>query len=155
MSLTRRQLQHLRHEELHELRLSRSSQRRSRREWLTKPDAVSGRWPVGLGLAWYLAFTVISATTPAATRPAAVSALDAAIHVALFAVIGAMAFGLARRARAGLLASVGGGLLMLTLVVACPVSGHHEQVGAWWFAQLAAFGAVTAASLWGLRRARA
>jgi hypothetical protein len=47
---------------------------------------------------------------------------------------------------------VGAGLLLLGLAVACPVSGHHEHVGAWWFAQLGAFTALTGASLAGLRR---
>ncbi len=153
MALTRRQLQDLRHEELRELRLSRSGPRPTRRAWLAQPDVVRGAWPVGIGLAWYGALALVSATTPAAPEPASVSAVDGAIHLVLFAAIGAMAVGLARRSRAGLLTSAGAGLLMLALVVACPVTGHHEQVGAWWFAQLGAFTAVTGASLVGLRRA--
>ena len=154
MSLTRRQLEDLREEEVRQLRLSGPGPepRQSRLRWAAEPDVVGGAWPVGIGLAWYAAFTLVSATTPAPPRPEALSAWDTAIHLAVFAVIGAMAVGLARRSRAGLLASVGGALLMLGLVVACPVSGHHEQVGAWWFGQLGAFTALTAVSLVGLKR---
>ena len=155
MSLTRRQLQELHREELHQLQLGRRRPSRSRRAWLGEPDVVGRRWPLALGLAWYAAFSLVSATTPEPPRPEAVSALDTAIYLVLFAAIGAMAVGLARRARFGLLASVGAGLVMLALVVACPLSGHHEQVGAWWFGQLGAFAAVTGASLVGLRRASA
>ena len=154
MSLTRRQLQELHREELHQLQLGRRRPSRSRRAWLGEPDVVGRRWPLALGLAWYAAFSLVSATTPEPPRPEAVSALDTAIYLVLFAVIGAMAVGLARRSRAGLLASAGGALLMLGLVVACPVSGHHEQVGAWWFGQLGVFTALTAVSLVGLRRSR-
>ncbi len=153
MSLTRRQLQELHREELRRLHLGGRRRSPSRRAWLGEPGVVGRTWPVAMGLAWYAAFSLVSATTPEPPRPEAVSAWDGAIYLALFAAIGAMAVGLARRARFGLMASVGAGLVMLGLVVACPLTGHHEQVGAWWFAQLAAFAAVTGASLVGLRRA--
>jgi hypothetical protein len=61
--------------------------------------------------------------------------------------------GFAARRRWGLLASLAAGSVLLGLTVACPISGHHEAVAAWWGVQLACFGALTAMSVAGLRKA--
>ncbi|MGH9281649.1 MAG: hypothetical protein ACRD0S_01795, partial [Acidimicrobiales bacterium] len=77
------------------------------------------------------------------------------LFLALMGSLGAMAAGLARGRRLGLLASVGAGGLALVGTVMCPVSDHHAGIGAWWFVQMIGFTGLIAASLAGLRRTRA
>jgi len=93
------------------------------------------------------------AVEPPPTNPNAVDPwfLNVLGTVLLAAVVAAFAgFWLRRRwsMAASLLAS---GLLVVS-TVACPVSGHHSQVGAWWVVQLGCgLGLVTTSTL-GLRR---
>jgi phosphate/sulfate permease len=62
----------------------------------------------------------------------------------------------ARRARRKEVAAMASSLvasgLLVVFTVACPTSGHHSQVGAWWVVQLGCgLGLVTTSTL-GLRR---
>ncbi len=152
MALAQRQLDGLREDELHRVPLSRAARGGRLTARMTEPDAVSGRWALGMAVAWYAGLLQLSLTTPSAPRAGGEPVWAQLLHLGVFMMITAAAYGLARRSRAGMVASVAGGLVMMGLIVACPVSGHHEQVGAWWFGQLAAFTALTAAGLVGLVR---
>ncbi|MGI8683655.1 MAG: hypothetical protein ACR2MO_00870 [Acidimicrobiales bacterium] len=95
------------------------------------------------------------ALIPAPADPNAAIPLSAIVAVAGFtAVLLAMVVGLGLRARIGLVLSVFAGGLVLLDTVLCPVSGHHESVGAWWFLGMAGFSGLVLASVVGLRRSR-
>lgn len=151
MALAQRQLDDLPEDELRRVRLTTAGGGRILAR-MTEPDAVSGRWALGLAVAWYAGLLQLSLTTPSGPRAGGEPVWAEMLQLGLFALVTATAYGLARRSRAGLVASVAGGLLTMGLIVGCPLSGHHEHVGAWWFAQLATFTAVTAAGLVGLVR---
>jgi hypothetical protein len=126
-----------------------------RRLGLTGP--IGPAWALAVALGWVAAVIVVEVTVPpppaatSATEPFVVVALNAIWNLAFF---GALAGAVARR-RWGLAVSAVGAVTAFGLAVACPASGHHESVGLWWGVQLAAFGALAALSLAGLRRRRA
>ena len=154
MPLTRGSLQQLHDDRLSEVDLAGHRPRPPVGRWLTEPHVVAGHWPPALAVAWVLVFAAATVLEPAPADPSAPEPLWASVlFLALFAVLGVMAAGLARRQRAGLLASVGAGGLALLGSAMCPVSGHHA-VGAWWYLQMAGFTGLVAASLAGLRRSR-
>lgn len=156
MSLTRDALEELHDARLTEVRLEVPRRRPRLDRWLTEPDVVRGRWPVGLGGAWIVVFTAAALLEPAPADPNGADPLWAGVlFLTLFAALGVMAAGLARRQRAGLVASVGAAGLALLASALCPVSGHHASVGAWWYLQMAGFTALVVAGLVGLGRSRA
>ena len=58
-----------------------------------------------------------------------------------------MVVGLAGRRPLGAWASAAAGATMLAGAIACPISGHHESVGLWWFYELAGAAGLIALSL--------
>lgn len=155
MSLTRDSLQELHEERSREVRLTAGTRRPPLGHWLTDAGVVPGRWPQALGVAWIVVFAGAALLEPAPADPEAADPLWASlVFLSFFAVLGAMAAGLTRRQRAGLVASVGAAGLGLLASAMCPVSGHHASVGAWWYLQMAGFTGLVVASLAGLRRSR-
>ncbi|MDP9402517.1 MAG: hypothetical protein M3P85_04120 [Actinomycetota bacterium] len=156
MSLTRRQL-----EELHDERFRRIELRPREPEaprlarWLSEEGVVRGRWPLAVCLSWIAVYTMAILLEP---RPADATASEPLWAVLLFmTLMGALAatcLGLARRQRLGLVASVAAAGLALGAAVMCPVSGHHEATGAWWFLQMGGFASLMALGLAGLTQAR-
>ncbi|MEO7836923.1 MAG: hypothetical protein ABIS21_04710 [Acidimicrobiales bacterium] len=156
MSLTRRQLEELHEERFRRLDLRPAPPTAPRlARWLTETGVVRGRWPVAVGASWIAVYTLAILLEP---RSADAQASDPLWAVALFmALIGALSatgVGLARRQRLGLVASVGAAGLALGAAVMCPVSGHHEGIGSWWFLQMGGFASLMAVSLFGLTRSR-
>lgn len=153
--LTRSKLPQLHENRLEEVTLTAGGRRPPLAGWLTEDRAITGRWPIGMGMAWVAVFAAAIAVEPASTNPDAPEPLWASLlFFVLIAGLGTMAGGLARRQRIGLVASVVAGGLALVATVMCPVSGHHGGVGAWWYLQMGGFTALIGASLVGLRRSR-
>lgn len=152
MALAQRQLDDLREDELRRIRLTTAGRGGRILAGMTEPDAVSGRWALGLAVAWYAGLLQLSLTTPSGPRTGGEPVWAQLLQLGVFVMVTATAYGLARRSRAGLVASVAGGLVVMGLIVSCPLTGHHEHVGVWWFAQLAGFTALTGAGLVGLAR---
>ena len=119
--------------------------------WLKEPGALSPRWVGALAIAWVVVFIGSQLLEPVPTNPDAASPLWAGIvETVFFATVLAMVAGFARRSRMGALASFAGAGVFLTMVVACPVTGHHA-IGAWWYAQVAGTAVLGTASLAALR----
>ena len=114
---------------------------------------ISGRWAVIGAVAWVVLLGMGIAVEPPPTNPHAVDPwfVDALGIIFLTAVVGAFA-GFWLRRRWSLAASLLASGLLVVSTVACPVSGHHTNVGAWWVVQLGcALGLVVTSTL-GLRR---
>jgi hypothetical protein len=114
---------------------------------------ISGHWAAIGTVAWVVLLGIGIAVEPPPSNPNAVDPwfVDALGTMLLTAVVGALAgFWLRRRwsMAASLLAS---GLLVVS-TVACPASGHHTQLGAWWVVQLGCGLGLVATSILGLRR---
>jgi len=79
----------------------------------------------------------IDALEPAPTHPDAAEPLVAVVvgYVLLVSWLGAAVAGLARRPVA-LAWAAGSAAVYVGVVVACPTSGHHASVGAWWYGEL-------------------
>jgi hypothetical protein len=122
----------------------------------TLAEPISGAWAFGSAIAWILLLQIGYGVMPPASPealaqpvPFVISALD---WTSLGLLVVALA-GFAARRRWSMAASLGSAAILLSFSVACPVSGHHEAIGAWWFVQLACFGALAAMSAVGLRKA--
>jgi hypothetical protein len=114
---------------------------------------ITERWAAIGAVAWVVLVGIGIAVEPPPTNPDAVDPwfLNALGTVLLAAVVGVFAgFWLRRRwsLAASLLAS---GLLVIS-TLACPASGHHTQLGAWWVVQLGCGLGLVATSILGLRR---
>lgn len=157
MSLTRRQVHEFREERFRHVRLARRSPAPSFGHWLTERGVLPGRWPIALAGAWLVIYVAAAFLEPAppASEAEAMPVWAGVMFIALTATLAAMCAGLARGQRYGLVASVVAAGIALTGAVACPVSGHHPAVGAWWFAQMAGFTGLIGLSLAALRRTRA
>ena len=155
MSLTRSRLQQLHDDRFHHVGVTPGGARPPVRRWLTEDRQVPGRWPVALGGAWLVVFSVAVAVEPTPPSPDAPEPLWASLlFFAFLTTLAVAAGGLARRQRLGLVASAAAGGLALLATVMCPVSGHHPEVGAWWYVQMAGFTGLVTASVAGLRRSR-
>jgi hypothetical protein len=64
-----------------------------------------------------------------------------------------MAVGFATRRRYGVLGSFVAGVFLVGMTIACPVSGHHSGIGAWWWFEAAGSTALVALSGRALQRA--
>jgi hypothetical protein len=125
--------------------------RSSLRSRLLEP--ITGRWAAIGAIAWVLLVGIGIAVEPPPTTPDAVDPwfVDALGTVLLVAVVGAFA-GFWLRRRWSLAASLVASGLLVASTLACPASGHHTQVGAWWVVQLGCGVGLVATSILGLRR---
>lgn len=158
MSLTRShsQLDDLSEDSVRHLDLRPSEPQAPRlARWLTERDVVPRRWPLGLGLAWLAVYAMAILLEPTPADPQAADPIWAVVlFTVLMGALAATCYGLARRQRLGLVASVAAAGLALAAAVSCPVSAHHQSIGAWWFLQMAGFTALMTGSLVGLTRSR-
>jgi hypothetical protein len=125
--------------------------RSSLRSRLVEP--ITGRWAAIGAVAWVVLLGIGIAVEPPPTNPDAVDPwfVDALGAIMLAAVVGAFT-GFWLRRRWSLAASLVASGLLVASTLACPVSGHHTQVGAWWVVQLGCGLGLVAASILGLRR---
>lgn len=153
--LTRSKLAQLHENRVEEVALAAPGRRPPLSRWLGEDGVVTGRWPLALGVAWVVVFALAIAFEPAPADPdAAVPAWVSLMSLTMFGALGTMAAGLGRRQRLGLVASVVAGGVALFGAVMCPISAHHESIGAWWYLQMAGFTGLMGASLVALRRSR-
>jgi peptidoglycan/LPS O-acetylase OafA/YrhL len=125
--------------------------RASLRSRLLEP--ITGRWAAISAIAWVLLVGIGIAVEPPPTNPDAVDPwfVDALGTVLLAAAVGAFA-GFWLRRRWSLAASLVASGVLVVFTLACPASGHHTQVGAWWVVQLGCGLGLVATSILGLRR---
>jgi uncharacterized membrane protein len=116
-------------------------------------EPISGRWAAIGAVAWVVLLGIGIAVEPPPTNPNAVDPwfVDALGIMFLTAVVGAFA-GFWLRRRWSLAASLLASGLLVVSTVACPASGHHTQLGAWWVVQLGCGLGLVATSSLGLRR---
>jgi hypothetical protein len=125
--------------------------RTSLRERLLEP--LSGRWAAIGAVAWVVLLGIGITVEPQPTNPNVVDPwfLNVLGTVLVATVVAAFA-GFWLRQRWSLAASLLASGLLVVSTVACPASGHHTQLGAWWVVQLGCgLGLVTTSAL-GLRR---
>ena len=155
MALTGKRLGELHREELRKLSVDRAHAGRTAGPTSRGPGPrirSGAHW--GLLGAWVVFTAVAIAIEPAPSRPHAAAPLWADLwNTAMVGALVATGVGLARRHRAGFVASAVAGGVALFGAVMCPVSGHHV-VGSWWFVQMAGFAALGAVSLAALRMSR-
>ena len=125
--------------------------RSSLRSRLLEP--ITGRWAAIAATAWVLLVGIGIAVEPPPTNPNAVDPwfLDALSTILLAAVGGAFA-GFWLRRRWSLAASLVASGLLVASTLACPASGHHTEVGAWWVVQMGCGLGLVVTSILGLRR---
>lgn len=114
---------------------------------------LSGRWAVALTVAWVSIFSIGVALEPAAADDEALPLLGGLIVTGLMVSWVAMAAGFAQRRRYGALGSLIAAGFLVAMTIACPVSGHHAGIGAWWAFEAAGSLALVAASRAALRSA--
>jgi peptidoglycan/LPS O-acetylase OafA/YrhL len=114
---------------------------------------LSRRWSLGLVLAWAFIFSTSVAVEPPPAHPNAPEPLAAVLlGTALLGAWALMAVGLLGRHPTGAKASFVAGVLLLAGAIACPVTGHHQSIGLWWFYELAGAATLMALSLLALPR---
>jgi len=101
-------------------------------------ERLSGWWAAGLAVAWFAIFSTGVALEPAPADPNATLPLVETLLVSGL-MIGwvVMATGFARRRRYGAMGSMVAALFLVGMTFACPLSGHHTGIGAWWWFELA------------------
>jgi hypothetical protein len=131
-------------------RLSKASPRSLAQD----PAQLSDCWAAILGIGWPLAIVASIALEPAPADPnAPVPVLAELANLGLFFALVGTAIAAGVRHRAAVLGGVVTGLLVVSLAIACPVSGHHT-IGLWWFAELGILTAMLAVSGVALQRTR-
>ena len=126
--------------------------RRSLPERLLEP--IPGRWGVIGAVAWVTLLAVGIAVEPPPANPNAVDPWFLnALGVVLLAAVMCAFVGFAQRRRWSMAASLLASGLLVVSTLACPASGHHTQVGAWWAVQLGCGLGLVTTSILGLRRA--
>jgi hypothetical protein len=116
-------------------------------------EPITRRWAAIGAVAWVALLAIGIAVEPPPNNPNAVDPwfLNALGTILLVALLSTFA-GFWLRRRWSLAASLLASGLLVVSTLACPASGHHTQVGAWWVVQLGCgLGLVTASTL-GLRR---
>ena len=98
---------------------------------------LSGRWAAFLTVAWITIFTIGVALEPPAADGDALPLLGAVLVTGLLAGWVMMAAGFAQRRRYGAVGSLMAAGFLVTMTIACPVSGHHAGIGAWWWFEAA------------------
>jgi hypothetical protein len=107
---------------------------------------LSGRWAAALTVAWVAIFSLGVALEPRPADPDAMPFLATVLMTALMAGWLVMAVGFAQRRRFGALGSLGAAGVLVAMTIACPLSGHHAGIGAWWWFQMAGSLALVGAS---------
>jgi hypothetical protein len=107
----------------------------ARRRELT--DELSAGWALVLTVAWIVIFTVGAALEPAPANPDAMPFLAGVLASGLMIGWLVMAAGFAQRRRYGAAGSLGAAGVLVAMTVACPLSGHHAGIGAWWWFEVA------------------
>lgn len=100
-------------------------------------DRLPLRWVIALAVSWPSLFALGGAIEPTPANPDAAPPLfvDLLIVPFLFGLLGA-GIGLASRRRWAAAASLVAAVALLGGAIACPTSGHHTEIGLWWFGQL-------------------
>ncbi|HEY0397072.1 MAG TPA: hypothetical protein VGF00_01710, partial [Acidimicrobiia bacterium] len=99
-----------------------------------------------LTLAWVVIFSLGVALEPAPANDDALPVLAAILMSALMIGWVVMAAGFAQRRRYGALGSLGAAGVLSAMTIACPLSGHHAGIGAWWWFEVAGAMALVSAS---------
>ncbi|MDQ1566437.1 MAG: hypothetical protein QOF96_1317 [Actinomycetota bacterium] len=107
---------------------------------------LSGRWAAGLTLAWIAIFSVGVALEPTPANDDAMPLLGAVLMSGLMVGWVVMAAGFAQRSRYGALGSLGAAGVLVAMTIACPLSGHHVDLGAWWWFEVVGSLALVGAS---------
>jgi hypothetical protein len=117
-------------------------------------ERLSGWWAAGLAVAWVAIFTAGVLLEPAPANPDASAPLIATV-LGLGLMLGwlVMAVGFATRRRYGAASSLLASVVLVGMTIACPVSGHHSGIGAWWFFELAGSTALVGLSARALKTA--
>jgi hypothetical protein len=114
-------------------------------------DRLSGRWALFLTVAWVTIFTIGAALEPTPADEEAMPLLGAVLVSGLMLGWMVMAAGFAQRRRYGAVASLGAAGVLVAMTIACPLSGHHVGVGAWWWFEVGGSLTLVAASRAALR----
>jgi hypothetical protein len=112
---------------------------------------LSGRWAAMLTVAWVAIFSLGVALEPTPANDDALPVLAAILMSALMIGWVVMAAGFAQRRRYGALGSLGAAGVLSAMTIACPLSGHHAGIGAWWWYEVAGSLALVSASARALR----
>ena len=107
---------------------------------------LSGRCAAFLTVAWITIFTIGVALEPSAADEDALPLLGAVLVTGLLAGWVMMAAGFAQRRRYGAVGSLMAGGFLVAMTIACPMSGHHAGIGAWWWFEAAGSLALVGAS---------
>jgi hypothetical protein len=109
-------------------------------------DSLRRAHALTLAAGWPLAWIIAVAVEP--PSPNHVPLILEVFSLGLMLAMGMLVVTAAARrpAALGWAAATGAGLLFSA--IACPVSGHHPGVGAWWFVQMAVIGGMVAATAW-------
>jgi hypothetical protein len=117
-------------------------------------ERLSGWWAAGLAVAWIAIFTTGVALEPAPANPdAPLPLVETILVLGLMAGWVVMAAGFAKRVRCGAAGSFVAAVFLVGMTIACPVSGHHTGIGAWWWFELAGSTALVGLSGRALRSA--
>ncbi|HEV7688223.1 MAG TPA: hypothetical protein VGQ80_16720 [Acidimicrobiia bacterium] len=112
---------------------------------------LSGRWTAGLTLAWLAIFSLGVALEPKPADGNAMPVLGAILETGLMVGWMVMAVGFVQRRRYGAFGSLGAAVVLVAMTIACPLSGHHAGIGAWWWFEVAGAMALVSASATALR----
>ena len=93
-------------------------------------------WAWCAGLVGPAVAVAITALEPVPSNPEAASVFATVMGLALFATFIGAGIAAARRRPSALGWAGLGVLVSLAMVIACPTTGHHTSVGAWWYGEL-------------------
>jgi hypothetical protein len=117
-------------------------------------ERLSPWWAAGLVVAWVGIFSTGVALEPAPADPdAALPFIEGLLVLGLMVSWVVAAVGLAGRRRYGAFGSLVAGVFLVGMTIACPVSGHHVGIGAWWWFEAVGSTALVALSGRALRSA--
>jgi len=108
---------------------------RERRAALTDP--LSEPWPLVLTVGWVSIFSIGVALEPSPANADAMPLLGALLGSGLFLGWAVMVAGFVQRRRYGAVGSLGAAGVLVAMTIACPLSGHHAGIGAWWWFEVA------------------
>lgn len=98
---------------------------------------LADKWAKRFVLAWPAAVFAIMALEPPASEPTGAAAVLAnTVFLVFFATLAVTVAAAARHRSSAVTWSIVTAGMLLFLTISCPVSGHHQHVGAWWYAQL-------------------